>query len=234
MPRLTPDDYEALGDAIVRKSGLEAEIRQKNDDGAARDRKLINLRSLPKWLATVAAGRLEENGHLSDDAILDVLALDNERPDEKKDGGNHVSLMSVHAAKGLEFPHVFVVGCEEGLLPHARVLTERATDIPMADGAVSLEEERRLFYVAVTRAQDRLWLTRSEKRAFRGKLASRVPSRFLVEIPEDLLVMRQDAPPPSLGMDALAAAADNLLAAVTSAGAGGDPFANPPPMRRRP
>jgi superfamily I DNA/RNA helicase len=164
--------------------------------------------------------------------FLRILALREEQDEEQST--DRITLTTMHGAKGLEFPHVFVVGCEEGLLPHARVLTERATDVPMADGAVSLEEERRLFYVAVTRAQDRLWLTRSEKRAFRGKLASRVPSRFLVEIPEDLLVMRQDAPPPSLGMDALAAAADNLLAAVASAGASGDPFANPPPMRRRP
>ncbi len=164
--------------------------------------------------------------------FLRILALREEQDEEQSH--DRITLTTMHGAKGLEFPHVFVVGCEEGLLPHARVLTERATDVPMSDGAVSLEEERRLFYVAVTRAQDRLWITRSEKRSFRGKLAARVPSRFVLQIPEELLVMRQDAPPPSLGMDALAAAADQLLAAVSVAGVPGDPFANPPPMRRRP
>lgn len=163
--------------------------------------------------------------------FLRILALREEQDEEKIQ--DKITLTTMHGAKGLEFPHVFVVGCEEGLLPHARTLTERATDMPTTDGAVSIEEERRLFYVAVTRAQDRLWISRVEKRAFRGKLAPRVPSRFLLDIPEDLLTMRQDAPPPSLGMDALALAADQLLAAVAGAGAAADPFAPAVPIRRR-
>jgi superfamily I DNA/RNA helicase len=93
-----------------------------------------------------------------------------------------VTLSSLHGAKGLEYDHVFLVGCEEGLLPHSRTLDARATDAAPQD----IEEERRLFYVGVTRARESLVLTRAKARAVRGKLAPRTPSRFLVEIPEDL------------------------------------------------
>jgi len=80
--------------------------------------------------------------------------------------------MTLHASKGLEFPVVFIVGCEEGILPW--------------DRAEDLEEERRLFYVGVTRAQRRLVLTRAKKRSVRGKRLERSPSPFLEDIEEEL------------------------------------------------
>ena len=117
--------------------------------------------------------------------FLDSLAL-GDRDDERKDGGG-VTLSTVHAAKGLEFPFAWVVGLEDGLFPHARSLE---------DGK-ALEEERRLFYVAVTRAGERLVLTRCLSRTMRGRTAKTQPSRFLLEAPDHLLERESDAPAPA-------------------------------------
>ena len=160
--------------------------------------------------------------------FLRILALREEQDEEQSH--DRITMTTMHGAKGLEFPCVFVVGCEEGLLPHSRTLTERATDVPMIDGAVSLDEERRLFYVAVTRAQDQLWISRAEIRAFRGRTAPRVISRFLQEIPEDLLVVSTESAAPALAPEALAVATGTLLAAITATCA--DPFASVPTRRR--
>jgi DNA helicase-2/ATP-dependent DNA helicase PcrA len=86
-----------------------------------------------------------------------------------------VTLMTVHSAKGLEFPLVFVVGLEEGLFPHVRVM----------DDSEELEEERRLFYVAITRAKQQLYLTQAQRRRVYGEERLTDPSQFLEEIPED-------------------------------------------------
>lgn len=89
-----------------------------------------------------------------------------------------VNLMTIHASKGLEFPVVFIAGCEEGLIPHQRSLEENEGNI---------EEERRLFYVAITRAQEKLILSSCQKRRKQGVLIECEPSRFLDEIPENLV-----------------------------------------------
>ncbi len=101
-----------------------------------------------------------------------------EREDEERPKGPEVTLLTLHGAKGLEFPVVYLVGCEEGYLPHHRVLKE-ATD---------LSEERRLCYVGITRAKDQLILTRAQNRIRYGKPVPRHPSRFLADIPADILV----------------------------------------------
>jgi len=94
-----------------------------------------------------------------------------------EDKGNRVSLMTLHCAKGLEFPFVFIVGIEEGLLPHYR----RGEEIE------DMEEERRLFYVGMTRAKERLFLSRAEKRSTFGVGRANLPSRFLDELPIELM-----------------------------------------------
>ena len=102
--------------------------------------------------------------------------------DSLDDRADRVSLMTAHSAKGLEFPCVFLVGLEEGILPHAA----------SARDAAGLEEERRLFYVGMTRAMERLTLTCAQERRRFGSRTYAVPSRFLSEIPETLL----DGEPP--------------------------------------
>ena len=84
--------------------------------------------------------------------------------------------MSLHNAKGLEYDAVFVIGCEEGVFPHSRSLEEG-----------NVEEERRLAYVGVTRARERLWLTYARRRALHGGASWNLPSRFLAELPESLV-----------------------------------------------
>ncbi len=111
-----------------------------------------------------------------------TMGIDSDREDE----GDLATLSTLHGSKGLEFDVVFLVGCEEGYLPHARTLDARAVDT--ADrGTDDIEEERRLFYVGVTRAKEKLFLSRAQSRLVRGKGMPRTPSRFLLDVPTDLL-----------------------------------------------
>jgi DNA helicase-2/ATP-dependent DNA helicase PcrA len=100
--------------------------------------------------------------------------------DRWKDEAGSVTLMTLHAAKGLEFPVVFIVGLEQGLLPHSRSNAD--------DGEV--EEERRLLFVGITRAERELYLSRCRVREFRGQRQVTIPSRFLGELPEEALTVR--------------------------------------------
>ena len=117
-------------------------------------------------------------------AFLEKLSLveDDEKKDDKDDEPNRVTLMTLHAAKGLEFTHVFIVGLEEEILPHTRSVEAVSTD-----GTDPISEERRLFYVGITRARHRLTLSGCATRKQRGDSIPRQPSRFLKEVPADLL-----------------------------------------------
>ena len=97
--------------------------------------------------------------------------------DRADTGSDRLWLMTLHSAKGLEFPTVFLVGMEEGLCPHVRSL----------DDPQSLEEERRLCYVGMTRAMDKLYISSAARRMIYGRAQPSVPSRFLAEVPEELL-----------------------------------------------
>jgi superfamily I DNA/RNA helicase len=108
--------------------------------------------------------------------FLDDLSLDQDRADEREDTADAVTLITMHAAKGLEFPYVHVVGLEDGLLPHARSKLEG-----------TLDEERRLFYVAITRAQQQLRITYCRARRRYGQLIPCHPSPFLKELPPDCI-----------------------------------------------
>ncbi len=141
-------------------------------------------------------------------AWLARLALDS-RAEEDPEGGDGVTLMTLHAAKGLEFPVVFLVGAEEDLLPCAGIQGE----------ARDLDEERRLAYVGLTRARERLYLTRAAARTKRGKVLPRTPSRFLDELPAEAHEVvdpaAADAP------EDVAAAAASVMAELRARLAGG-------------
>ncbi len=180
FPKETPDQFLSLGQQIIKLSGLDTEIKLKNDNLAARDRKLQNLRGMPPWIESMAKHLFNENGSISHRNLLDILSLDGDRFEgDEKGKGNHISLMTIHAAKGLEYPAVFVVGLEEDYLPHKNSLLD----------AASICEERRLFYVALTRAKSRLFLSHCQERlsGYQGKIA-RFPSRFIKEIPESAYI----------------------------------------------
>lgn len=176
QPLDSPEAFEALGHKILKLSGLEVDVRVKTADGGSRERKLANLRSLPAWLSTLAADVFKQSGTFDRRLLLDSLCLDADRKNDKDTGGNHVSLMTIHAAKGLEFPAVFVVGVEEEQLPHKNSIQD-----PNA-----LCEERRLFYVALTRAKKKLFLSYCLERSGGYQASSeRTPSRFLAEMPKE-------------------------------------------------
>ena len=103
--------------------------------------------------------------------IADIDSMDKE---EDPDADNAVVLMTMHSAKGLEFPVVFIVGCEESVFPHSRALTDNE----------ELEEERRLAYVGITRAEEELYMTCARMRTLFGRMSANAPSRFLKEIPD--------------------------------------------------
>ena len=126
-----------------------------------------------------AAGRAESLEEFLEQVAL-VQEAENqvdkkaERGEAEADGS--VTLMTAHAAKGLEFPVVFLVGMEEGVFPHSRSLTEKS----------EMEEERRLAYVAMTRAKDRLYMLYAFERRLYGLIQGNPPSRFLMDIPDEL------------------------------------------------
>ena len=116
---------------------------------------------------------------------LQRLALDSR--DDDGELGDEITLMTLHSAKGLEFPVVFLCGMEEGLLPHSGRGMDSESEEPKAADAIDVEEERRLAYVGITRARERLYLTRAAERVKRGKATPRTLSRFIADIPEALV-----------------------------------------------
>ena len=166
---------------VVAKSGL-IEFYKNEKDGQDR---LDNLEELANAAAAFAA----ESDDQSLEAFLAHAALE-AGEHEAAQGQDAVQLMTVHAAKGLEFHSVFITGLEEGLFPHENAMTE----------AGGPEEERRLMYVAITRARKRLTLTHAQMRMLHGQMRYGLPSRFLEEIPEALvhsLSRRVAAPAPA-------------------------------------
>ena len=117
------------------------------------------------------------------DYLSQLALLDMDTKTEDEDDDTKVTLSTLHGSKGLEFPVVFLIGLEEGLLPHDRTLNPQATDAVIGD----IAEERRLCYVGMTRAMDELVLCRAKTRVVRGRIQERVPSRFLEAIPEESL-----------------------------------------------
>lgn len=128
-------------------------------------------------LKNVAYTYIQKNPQNSLETFLNEINLIEQEQNKNQDGsGYYVNLMTLHSSKGLEFDYVFVIGMEEGLLPHSRAFTDES----------ELEEERRLCYVGITRAKQKLTLTFAEKRMTREGFNSQIPSRFLGEIPQEI------------------------------------------------
>jgi len=177
MAMVPNEPPSAIFDAALERSGLQAAINDGTDEGEERWANVLELRGHAAEFDEIAppeglARFLEEVALVSDQ-------------DELEDAPDRVTLITLHAAKGLEFPVVFIVGLEEGLLPHRRALEDER----------ELEEERRLAYVGMTRAKDRLYLVHAHHRSTYGVGAQADPSRFLSELPEDLLAAERSAAP---------------------------------------
>jgi ATP-dependent DNA helicase Rep len=147
---------------LNERSGLLAMLRAQCKDEATFQRRRINLDELADWFD---GPRNAGPGDLA--AALALLSHA-----DKGDAGNQVRLMSLHAAKGLEFRYVFIVGVEDGVLPHEASLEEGR-----------LDEERRLLYVGITRAKEQLWLSHAREAQKWGDRMRLQPSRFLDELP---------------------------------------------------
>ena len=154
-----------LVEEIVRRTGYESHLRAETKEDSLRARRLENIAELSEWFR--AMGR---NGGRAGDLAAQLALLTNADRDES---GNAVRLMTLHSAKGLEFRCVYLIGVEQGTLPHAASLDEGR-----------LDEERRLFYVGITRARERLCLAWAERSRRYGEVIANEPSRFLAELPQ--------------------------------------------------
>src|SRR3989344_3334445 len=161
---------------VIAESGIEKALKEDKLEGQERLENLAELVSL----ATRHHGMPAPEGV---EKFLESAALASDQ-DELREEKNQVRLMTVHAAKGLEFPYVFIIGLEEGLFPYDPADGARGTH----DEKEKLEEERRLMYVALTRAQKKLYLSYAMMRTIFGSTDMRASSMFLQELPEELLI----------------------------------------------
>jgi DNA helicase-2/ATP-dependent DNA helicase PcrA len=165
-PEATEVSVQAILEAVVKQSGMEESFGRKEGDIEGSEMDNINE------LISSAAQFDEENPQADLRAYLDQVSLISD-VDHMGEAGA-VTLMTLHAAKGLEFPVVAIIGLENGVLPHQRAFTDQA----------QMEEERRLCFVGITRAQQLLLLTRAKRRLVRGQVEDTVPSPFLSEMPK--------------------------------------------------
>ncbi len=164
------DPIEAIN-IMLRNIDYDRWLLDNSKDEAQANRRMENVKELISWLTRMAKTTPDASlGELvARLTLLDTLERENE-----DDRGDQVSLMTLHAAKGLEFPYVYLVGMEEELLPHRTSIEED-----------NIEEERRLAYVGITRAQKNLTLSFAQKRKRYGEIADCTPSRFIDELPDD-------------------------------------------------
>ena len=174
---------------LVEELALYDDLRNAAASATAAQRRIDNIESL---MRSLERHRERKPGLDALAEYLRHLSLASES-DASEDPGNKIVLTTLHGAKGLEYPVVFIIGMEEEILPHARTLKPQATDVNDPDHASDVSEERRLAYVGITRAQKKLYLSRTSARVTYGRTAPRTPSRFLMEIPENLIEIRNIA-----------------------------------------
>jgi DNA helicase-2/ATP-dependent DNA helicase PcrA len=165
-------------DGVLGKTDYVAKFKKETEENISRLENIKELRS-------VAAEFPNIYQFLENVALVEAEQTSKQKRLNEEDSKNTVTLMTLHAAKGLEFPIVFIIGMEEGLFPHSRSLFDKS----------QLEEERRLAYVGITRAKERLYLTFAGRRLFFGQKTSNPPSRFLIDIPENLTDGMSDTAP---------------------------------------
>jgi DNA helicase-2/ATP-dependent DNA helicase PcrA len=183
-----------LLDQVIEIMGLRQHYLDGTPQGEARIENLNELRGLAESFDDREPGQGLEDFLAEVALVSDVDAYD--------ENGEGVTLITLHMVKGLEFPVVFMVGMEEGLLPHQRALDEREENPSAVGAATEMAEERRLCYVGMTRAKDRLYLSCAFRRHLYGRSQPAFPSRFLTEIPQSMLsAPRGSAPvaPPRQG-----------------------------------
>lgn len=209
-------------EAVLERTGYLAELQASTDPQD--ETRIENLQELAavalefeqeRGEGAVTSGATALGGTLADFLEQVALVADSDQiPDEDEDGSGVITLMTLHTAKGLEFPVVFLTGMEDGVFPHMRALGETK----------ELEEERRLAYVGITRARERLYLTRSTLRSAWGQPSYNPPSRFLEEIPATHLEWKRTgatAPVSSGPVSGVAASLSSSRSRSSASGASG-------------
>ncbi|MEF9523168.1 DNA helicase PcrA [Streptomyces anthocyanicus] len=205
-------------EAILERTGYLAELQASTDPQD--ETRIENLQELAAVALEFEQERAEgeEAGTLADFLEKVALVADSDQIPDEEDGDGVVTLMTLHTAKGLEFPVVFLTGMEDGVFPHMRALGQ----------AKELEEERRLAYVGITRARERLYLTRSTLRSAWGQPSYNPPSRFLEEIPAPHLEWKRtgaNGPAPSAPVSGVAASLSSSRSRSRSSASGASGFA---------
>lgn len=167
------NSFAAL-DNFIAEIGYAQWLKENAKTPEAAKRQAKNVSELVEWLKRIAESATDEGEKSLSAVVSKMMLMDILERQEEAEAGDQVSLMTLHAAKGLEFPHVFLIGMEENLLPHQNSIE-----------AESIEEERRLLYVGITRAQRSCTFSYCTHRKRYGEIAESEPSRFLAELPED-------------------------------------------------
>ena len=171
----TGDPIDAIREMIADMD-YEAWIHQNSASSSTAEKRMGNVNILIEQLQSTLA-KVDEEDNSIEAAIAKLILRDMMERQEEEEEHDKVQLMTLHASKGLEFPHVFIIGMEEELLPHRSSIEED-----------NIEEERRLCYVGITRAKKTLALTHCAKRKQFGEMIDCMPSRFLDELPYDDII----------------------------------------------
>jgi ATP-dependent DNA helicase Rep len=171
--KINQGDTFVVIDQFIKQINYEAWLGENSKTQASAERKVKNVNDLIEWLKRIADKDKESEKTLAD-IISTILLMDILERNQEEDTGDQVSLMTLHASKGLEFSHVFLIGIEENILPHQNSIE---TD--------NIEEERRLAYVGITRAQKSCTFSYCTHRKRYGEVTECEPSRFLNELPEE-------------------------------------------------
>lgn len=165
---------------MIKTMGYEEWLYESSTSPKAAEMAMANISTLFGWISDMLEGSELDPPMTLQEVVNRLILRDMMERGEDQDDADQVQLMTLHASKGLEFPYVFMVGMEEGLLPHQSSIDED-----------NIEEERRLTYVGITRAQKELFFTLVKERRQFGELINPEPSRFLYELPQDDLVWEQ-------------------------------------------
>jgi len=171
--RIERGDTFGVIEQCINQIGYEQWLRENSKTKESAERKMKNVFELIEWLKRIADKQTSGTNSLSE-IVAKIMLMDIMERNQEQEASDQVSLMTLHAAKGLEFPHVFLIGMEENILPHQNSID---TD--------NIDEERRLAYVGITRAQQTLTFSYCTHRKRYGEIVECEPSRFLSELPED-------------------------------------------------
>src|SRR5690554_1444737 len=182
----TKDVIEAVKN-LIQATGYEDYLFETSPSPTAAEMRVKNINELYRWVVGMLEGDAEHPAMTLEQVVARLALRDMLSRQDDEDDGDQVQLMTLHASKGLEFPYVFMIGMEEGLLPHQASIDND-----------DIEEERRLAYVGITRAQQKLTFTLAKERRQYGEVLRPEVSRFLMELPQDDIEWEDQRKPESL------------------------------------